>query len=164
MRTIESKITLFAIFLIIALEQTLSFCEIFSSQLLLYSHQTLYKGLVFFIHLVFTTLYRTRDNERSTCIVNEHRVYLVDNSIIMLALYKVGGTHGHVVTKVVKTKFVVSTKSNVAIVCTTASFTVGLVLVDAVHAQPMELIERSHPFRVTFGEVVIDSHHVHTTT
>ena len=88
-RTIEGEITHFAIFFVVALEQTLCFCEIFSSQLLLYSHQTLYKGLVFFVHLVFTTLHWTRDDEWRTRIVDEHGVYLVDNRIIVLTLYEI---------------------------------------------------------------------------
>ena len=34
--------------------------------------------------------------------------------------------------------------------------------VNAVHRQSVEHIERSHPLRVSFGKIVIDSDHVHT--
>ena len=34
-------------------------------------------------------------------------------------------------------------------------------LVDAVHAEPVEHIKRTHPLGVSFGEVVVHCHHVH---
>ena len=164
MRTIECKITLFAIFFIVALEQTFCFCEIFCSEFLLNSHQTLYEGLIFFVHLVISTFHRPRNDERCTSIVNQHGVYLVDNCVIVLALHEICGTHRHIVAEIVESELIVRTKSDVAIVCTTTRFTVGLVFVNAIHAQTVELIERSHPFGVTFRQIVIDSHHVHTAS
>ncbi len=38
----------------------------------------------------------------------------------------------------------------------------GLVLVNAVHRQAVELKQHSHPFRVALGQIVIHRHHVHT--
>ena len=35
-------------------------------------------------------------------------------------------------------------------------------LVDAIHGQTVEHIERSHPLGVTLGQIVVDGHHVNT--
>ena len=35
-------------------------------------------------------------------------------------------------------------------------------LVDAIHRESVEHIERSHPLGVTLGEVVVDGYHMHT--
>ena len=82
----------------------------------------------------------------------------------MFALHEISGTHRHIVAEIVETELIVRTESDVAVVCTTTRFTVGLVFVDAIHAQTVELIERSHPFGVTLRQIVIDSHHVHTAS
>ena len=82
----------------------------------------------------------------------------------MLALHEIGRAHGHIVAQIVETELVVRTEGDVRVVSTTTSFTVRLVLVDAVYAQTVELIEGSHPFRVTFREIIVDRHDVYTAT
>ena len=79
----------------------------------------------------------------------------------MLALYKVLGLHGHVVAQVVETEFVVGSEGDVSIICRAAFCTVGTVLVNAVHAQAVELVEGAHPFRVALGKIVVDGHHMY---
>ena len=37
-------------------------------------------------------------------------------------------------------------------------------LIDTIDTQSVELIKWSHPFRVTFWQIIIDCHHVHTVT
>ena len=39
---------------------------------------------------------------------------------------------------------------------------VGLMLVDAIYTQTVEHVEGTHPLRVTFSEVVVDCHYMHT--
>ena len=69
----------------------------------------------------------------------------------MGALHKVFRIHGHVVAQIVETELVVRTEGNVGQVSPTARLAVGLVLVDAIHAQTVEHVERPHPFRVALG-------------
>ena len=64
---------------------------------------------------------------------------------MMLALDKVLGAGSHVVAEVVETELVVGTEGDVAVICALALVAVGLMLVDTVHGQAMEHVERSHP-------------------
>ena len=80
----------------------------------------------------------------------------------MLALNEVVLGHRHIVTKVVETEFVVRTEGDVACVCLPTGIAVRLMLVDAIYAQAMELIERSHPLGISLGEVVVDGHHMYS--
>jgi len=99
--------------------------------------------------LVFALRHRTRNDQRSTGIVYEHRVHLVDNGEMVLALHKVAHGNGHIVTKVIETELIVCSEGDVACIRLLAGLAVGLMLVDAVHAQSVEHIERSHPLGVT---------------
>ena len=56
---------------------------------------------------------RAGDNQRGTGIVNQYRVHLIDDCVIVLALYEVFRADGHVVAQVVETKFIVRTESDV---------------------------------------------------
>ena len=82
----------------------------------------------------------------------------------MLALYHVAWLYGHIVTQVVETELVVGTECDVGKVCTATCIRVGLMLVDAVHAESMEHVERSHPLRVTLCKVVVHGYHVYTVS
>ena len=104
----------------------------------------------------------TADDERSTGVVDENRVNLVHDGVVMLALHEVFLGGGHVVAEVVETELVVGTESDVAVICPAALVGVGFVLVDAIHAESVELVERAHPFAVSFGQVVVHGNHVHT--
>ena len=114
--------------------------------------------------LVVAFRYRTGDNQRSTGVVNQYRVDLIDDGIVVLTLYKVFRADSHVVTQVVETEFVVRTERDVCQVCLTARVGVRLMAVDTIHAQSVEHIKRSHPFGVTFGEVIIHGNHVYTVS
>ena len=81
---------------------------------------------------------------------------------MVLALHKVLLAERHIVTQIVETEFVVGSESDVAGVGTAAGIGIRLMLVNAIHTQSVELIERAHPFGVSFGKVVIHSHHVHS--
>ena len=79
----------------------------------------------------------------------------------MFTLHHVIGGHGHVVAQIVEAEFVVRSEGYVAVVGRAALGSVGLMLVYAVNCGAVEHIERSHPFGVTLGEVVVDGHHVY---
>ena len=82
----------------------------------------------------------------------------------MLALYEVLGRGGHVVSQVVETVFVVRTEGDVGQIGLATRLRVGLVLVDAVDRQSVELVHRAHPLRVSASQIVVHRHHVDTFT
>jgi len=100
--------------------------------------------------LILTFRNRTRNNQRSTSIVNQYRVHLIDNSIIMFTLHQILRADSHIVTQIVKTKLIVRTESNIGHICSTACVRIRLMLIDTIDTQSVELIKWSHPFRVTF--------------
>jgi len=160
--TEQGKETCFHILLVFRSNQSLGFCQILGSQLALNFHETFYQRTKLFEQLVFTLRHRTRDNQRSTGIVNQYGVNFIDDGVIMLALYQILRAACHVVAQVVETKFIVGTESNICQISTTTGIRVRLMLVDTIHAQAMELIKWSHPFGVTLGEVIIHGHDVNT--
>ena len=142
----------------------LGLCQILRSQIALYTNEFLNQRLILFEHLVVALGHGTTNNKRCTGIVNQHRVNLVDDGVVMGTLHEIGRRCGHIVTQVVETKLVVSTEGDVSLIGATTSFGVWLMLIDTVDTQTVELIERSHPFRVTLRQVIIDRHHVYTIT
>ena len=82
----------------------------------------------------------------------------------MLALYQILRRNGHIITQIIETEFIVGTKSNICHIRTTTSFRVRLMLIDTIYAQAMEHIKRTHPFRVTFCQIIVDSYYVYAIT
>ena len=80
----------------------------------------------------------------------------------MLALNQVGRVLGHVVAQVVETELVVGAEGNVGQICTAAALAIGLVLVDAIHAEAMEHVDGTHPLGVALCQIVVHGYHVHT--
>ena len=139
-------------------------CKVLSSQLALNTYKAFYERLIFFKHLVVALRYRTRYNKRCTGIINQYRVHLVDDSIVMAALYEVGRRDSHIVAQVVETELIVGTESDVCLISLATSLGVGLMLVNAVYRETVEHIEWSHPLGVTLSQIVVDSHYMHTIT
>ena len=111
--------------------------------------------------LVVAFGYRAGDDERRTGVVDQHRVDLVDDGEVVLALHQIGRRRGHVVTQVVEAVFVVRTERDVGHVCLAAGVGVGLRVVDAGYRKPVELVHRAHPLRVSLGQVVVHRDQVH---
>ena len=112
--------------------------------------------------LVFAFGCRSRDDEGCTGIVDQHRVNLVNYGEVVFSLHQFVRVSCHIVTQVVETEFVVGAVGDVGVVGGASGVAVGLVLVDAIHLQSVELEEHPHPFRVAFGKVVVHGHQVHT--
>ena len=168
MRTVEGKESFLLQFLVVLLTAfgnlLFGFCQILCSQLALNTHQSLYQRLIFLKHLVVAFGHRTGDDKRSTGIVDQHGVNLVDNSVVMGTLHEVLWRNGHVVAQIVETELVVGTEGDITLISTATGLGVGLVLVNAVNAESVEHIERSHPLRVTFGQIVVHGNDVNTVT
>ena len=80
----------------------------------------------------------------------------------MLSLHEVAAVDGHVVAEIVETELVVGSECDVGTVGGAACGRVGLMLVDAVNSQAVELVERAHPLGVSLGEVVVYGDHMDT--
>ena len=128
-----------------------------------YVLHTVTVGLVKFLVGVFrSTWRRTGDDKRRTGIVDQHGVDLIDDGEIMFALYEVLGMSGHIVAQVVEAELVVGAECDVAVVGLATFVRIGLIAVDAIDGQAMELVEWSHPFAVTLGEVIVHGYNVYT--
>ncbi len=150
MTTEQCQKSLFLIFLVIRCNQAFGIGQILGSQLFLSFKQTLYQRTELLKQLILTFRNRTRNNQRSTSIVNQYRVHLIDNSIIMFTLHQVFWTDSHIVTQVIETEFIIRTESDIGHISSAACIRIGLVFINTVHTQSMELIQWPHPFRVTF--------------
>ncbi len=106
-------------------------------------------------------LHRTGDDERGTGVIDEDGVHLVHDGVVVLPLHEVRHPRGHVVTQVVEAELVVRTEGDVAVIGALALVGIGLVLVDAVHAEAVELVQRAHPLGVTLTQVIVHGDHVH---
>ena len=73
-------------------------------------------------------------------------------------LHQVFGGMGHIVTEVVKTKFIVGSISNIRQVGIASLGAIGLVFVDAIDPEPVEFKKGGHPCAVSFGEVIVYGH------
>ena len=82
----------------------------------------------------------------------------------MLALYKVFRADSHIITQIVETEFIVRSESDVCQISLAACVRVGLVTVDAVHAESVEHIKRSHPFGVTFSQIVVHGYYMYAVS
>ena len=80
----------------------------------------------------------------------------------MSALYEIERRDCHVITQVVKTELVVRTEGNIAGIGFTTLVGVRAVLVDTIHRQAEEHINRSVPFAITFRQIIVDGHYVYT--
>ena len=158
----KREVTLVHLILVVRVYLFSCLGKIFCCKFLLCLNKTLNQWTVLLEHLVGAAWHGTRDDEWCTCIVNEHRVDLVDNRVVVHTLYKVAWLCSHVVAQVVETELVVCTECNVGQICLAALVRVGTVLVNAVNAQTVEHVERPHPLRVTLCKVVVHCNHVYT--
>ena len=92
--TIERQETgielLLTFFLIACLHQFVTFTDeclgisqILRSQLSLYTNESFYQWLILLEHLIIALRYRTRYDQRGTRIVDQHRVNLVDDGVVV---------------------------------------------------------------------------------
>ena len=81
---------------------------------------------------------------------------------MFLTLHQVFGHERHIVAQIVETELIVGAESNVTLISCAAFLAVGARLVDAGHREAVELIERTHPFRVALGQIVVHRYDMHT--
>src|SRR6056297_1655668 len=70
----------------------------------------------------------------------------------------------HVVAEVVETKFIVGPEGYISIICFSPCIGIGLMFVNTIDCKTMKLVDRPHPFRVTFCQVVVNGYKVYALT
>ncbi len=87
-----------------------------------------------FVEFVAIALgYRAGNDQRGTGVVDQHRIHLVHNGVVMGSLHEVPRGMCHVVPQVVESEFVIRSVGDVRIVSGPPAFRIGPVLIDTVH-------------------------------
>jgi hypothetical protein len=99
--------------------------------------------------------------ERGSGFIYQDAVHLIDNSVIQLSLDHFVLRGDHVITEIVKTELIVG---SIRDVCGVSCPSLGVIeTVDYhTHLKSEELVNRTHPFCVTPGEVIVDSDNMNT--
>ena len=110
--------------------------------------------------LVRRLLGRAADDQRRARFVDQDRVHLVDDGVVVPALDIAGQLELHVVAQVVEAQLVVRAVGNVSGVGLLALF-VAQVVLDHADCQAQEAEDAAHPLAVALGQVVVDRDDVH---
>ena len=122
--------------------------------------QLLCKDIAHFIKLGgFSTL--SGNDQRCTSLIDQDGVDLIDDTVMKISLNKLFFIDNHVVTKVIKSKFVVGNVCDITSVCRTAFFRFHVVEYHA-YSQAKELVNLPHPLGISFCQVVVDGYDVDT--
>ncbi len=103
----------------------------------------------------------TGNDQRRSRLVDQDTIHLVDDGVVQLPLDKFVNVKLHVVPQIVKPKLVVGAVSDVRAVGI-FPFLIRKFMGDHAYGKPKEFVDGPHPFRVTFGKVVIDGDHMDT--
>ena len=160
-RTEEEQRAFLLHLLVVALHLLLGLGEELGAKVLLRIDHGLHLRAILVEELFLAFGHGAGDDQRRTSVVDQHRVDLVDDGVVMLTLHEVLRADGHVVAQVIEAELVVRSEGDVREVSLAALVGIGLVLVDTIHGESVKHVERSHPFGVTLGEVVVDGDHVH---
>ena len=100
------------------------------------------------------------DDQRGAGLVDEDRVDLVHDAVVVAALHLLGTRHGHVVAQVVEAQLVVCAVGDVAAVLAPLVLPPVAAGHDQPHGESEPLVEPAHPLCVAAGQIVVDRHHV----
>ena len=118
------------------------------------------KDIAYFIKLRgFAAL--SGNDQRCTCLVDQDGVDLIDDTVVQISLYQLFFINNHVVTKVIKSQFVVGYVSNITSVCFTALFRFHVVEYNT-NSQSKKFMNLTHPLSISFCQIVIDGNDVNT--
>ncbi len=124
---------------------------------------------------------RGRDNEWRSSLVNQDRVYFVNNRVMERALAQLLSLANHVVAQVVKPKLVIRAISDISLICLDPSTGLealhpGIVMVRITEIrviykrvirnnnccfQAQEMVYLPHPSGITLGKIIVDRHNMH---
>ena len=116
---------------------------------------------VYFVILVSRFLAGARDDQWRTGLIDKDRIDFIDDGVVMSALHAVFKVELHVVAQIIEAELIVGAVCDVGGVCGAAFFIIEI-MHDHTDGQAEKTIELAHPFRVAFGQIVVDRNHVHT--
>ena len=94
-------------------------------------------------------------DQRSTRLVNQYRVHLVDNGIIQIPQHHLLFVDRHIITKIVKTQLIVRHIGDITVISLFPLLR-GHGIKHHSYGQPQKLMDLSHPLRITLSQIVID--------
>ncbi len=106
---------------------------------------------------------RSGNDQRGTGFVDQDRVNLVYDRVIMSVLHTSREIELHVVAQVIETKLVVRAVGNVGVISILPLKVIHVIL-DTANRQAQEAINLAHPFRVARSQVIVHRDHVDATT
>src|SRR5688572_25310273 len=107
------------------------------------------------ILLVFAPGYWTRNDQRSSCIIDQYAIGFIHHGKVMFALHHFFRGMNHVITEIIKAKFIIRSVGDVGEIGFSPVITIGLVLVNTINGDTKPFENCSVPFLVTTGEVII---------
>src|SRR5688572_32173197 len=106
------------------------------------------------ILLVFTLWYWTRNDQRSSCIIDQYTIRFIYHGKMVLALHHFFRGMNHVIAEIIKSKFIIRSVGDVSEISFSPVITIGLVLVNTIDSNTEPFENCSVPFLVTTGEVI----------
>ncbi len=103
------------------------------------------------------------NDQRGAGFIDQNRVNLIDDRISKISLHHLILVYHHVVTKIIKTVLIVCDIGDVTVVLGTALIILHAVQ-NASYGQTQELMNLSHPARVTARQIIIDGDDVHSSS
>ena len=103
------------------------------------------------------------NNKRCSCFINENRVNLIDNRKIRFSLHPVFFLYNHVVTKIVKSEFIICCICNITVVSCTSFFIIKT-MKDTSNSKTEKTMNFSHFFSLSFSKIVVNGNNVNTFT
>src|SRR5690606_2088544 len=105
---------------------------------------------------------RPRNNKWSTSIINQHRIDLIDNGIVVFSLNQIFRRMSHVISQVIKTKLVIGSVSNIGFVGFASLRRIGLMIVNAIYGKSVEFEKWCFPGTIPFCQIVVYGNQMHT--
>ena len=102
----------------------------------------------------------TRNNKWGTCFINQNGVHFVHNTEIVPTLHLVVFANLHIVTQIVKAKFIVCAVSDVAFICLFL-FWCLLTSKSATDSKPQKFVKFAHHFCLCCCQVFVNSNNMH---
>ena len=104
---------------------------------------------------------RARNDQRRAGFIDQDGVYFIDQAIVQRTLYHLIEGSDHVITQVIKTEFIICSVGDIRIVRDFSLVEIQ-VMNDETDGEAKEFVYLSHPFAVSFRQIIIDGNNVDT--
>ena len=101
------------------------------------------------------------NNQRCSGLIHQNTIHLIHNGIVQLPLYHLLHIYYHIISQVVKAKFIISTKGNITAISIFTLWEIHI-MTHQTYRQAQEVVKASHLDAVTLGQIIINSNNVYT--